>query len=46
MHSARVRSWTAEGNKYRRLEEESLIPIGFGWTVLVMALYIALVVLK
>ncbi len=35
-----------ESNKYRRLEEEFLIPVGFSWTVLVMALYIALVVLK
>jgi hypothetical protein len=32
--------------KYRRIEEEYLIPVGFGWTVLVVALYIAMVVLK
>ncbi len=32
--------------KYRKLEEEFLIPAGFGWTVLVMALYIAVVLLK
>ncbi len=34
------------GGKYRRLEEEYLIPMGFGWTVLVIALYLAEVVLK
>jgi len=28
-------------SKYRRFEEEFLIPVGFGWTVLVIALYIA-----
>jgi hypothetical protein len=34
------------GSKYRRIEEEYLIPCGFGWTVLVIALYVAMVVLK
>jgi hypothetical protein len=33
-------------SKYQRLEQEFLIPVGFGWTVLVIALYIAMVVLK
>ena len=32
--------------KYRRFEDELLIPIGFGWMVLVSALYIAVVVLQ
>ncbi len=34
------------GSKYRRFEEDYLIPVGFGWTVMVVALYIAEVVLK
>ncbi len=33
-------------SKYRRFEEEYLIPAGFGWVVMVIALYIAVVVLK
>ncbi len=33
-------------SKYRRIEEEYLIPAGFGWVVMVIALYIAVVVLK
>ena len=33
-------------SKYRRFEEEYLIPVGFGWTVMVIALYIAEVVLQ
>ena len=33
-------------DKYRKIEEEYLIPYGFGWTVMVIALYIAEVVLK
>jgi neutral trehalase len=33
-------------SKYHRIEEEYLIPYGFGWTVMVMALYIAVVILK
>ena len=37
---------TSGVSKYRRLEQEFLIPVGFGWTVLVIALYIALVVLQ
>jgi hypothetical protein len=36
----------SETSKYRRFEEEFLIPVGFGWTVLVIALYIANVVLQ
>jgi hypothetical protein len=36
----------SESSKYRRFEEEFLIPVGFGWTVLVIALYIANVVLQ
>jgi hypothetical protein len=35
-----------ESSKYRRFEEEYLIPVGFGWTVMVIALYIAVVVLQ
>ena len=34
------------GGKYQKFEEEYLIPAGFSWTVLVIALYIAVVVLK
>jgi hypothetical protein len=33
-------------DKYRRIEEEYLIPLGFGWMVLVIALYVSVVVLK
>lgn len=33
-------------DKYRRIEEEYLIPVGFGWMVLVIALYIVEVVLR
>jgi hypothetical protein len=33
-------------DKYRRFEQEFLIPVGFGWMVIVMALYLAAVVLK
>ncbi len=33
-------------DKYRRFEQEFLIPVGFGWMVIVMALYLAVVVLK
>jgi hypothetical protein len=36
----------SDSSKYRRFEEEYLIPVGFGWTVLVIALYIAVVVLQ
>jgi hypothetical protein len=36
----------SESSKYRRIEEEYLIPVGFGWTVMVIALYIAVVVLQ
>lgn len=36
----------SESNKYRRFEEEFLIPVGFGWTVMVIALYIAVVVIQ
>ena len=36
----------SETSKYRRFEEEFLIPVGFGWTVLVIALYIAVVVIQ
>lgn len=36
----------SDSGKYRRFEEEFLIPIGFGWTVMVIALYIAVVVLQ
>lgn len=36
----------SETSKYRRFEEEFLIPVGFGWMVLVIALYIANVVLQ
>lgn len=36
----------SETSKYRRFEEEFLIPVGFGWTVLVIALYIANVVIQ
>jgi len=44
-----VRAGTAmasHSSKYRRFEEEYLIPVGFGWTVMVIALYIAVVVLQ
>lgn len=36
----------SETSKYRTFEEEFLIPVGFGWTVLVIALYIANVVIQ
>jgi hypothetical protein len=36
----------SESSRYRRFEEEFLIPVGFGWTVLVIALYIAVVVIQ
>ena len=36
----------SDGSKYRRIEEEYLIPVGFGWTVMVIALYIAVVVFQ
>ena len=36
----------SESSRYQRFEEEYLIPVGFGWTVLVIALYIAVVVLQ
>jgi hypothetical protein len=36
----------SDSSKYRRFEEEYLIPLGFGWTVLVIALYIAEVLLQ
>ena len=36
----------SDSSKYRRIEEEYLIPFGFGWMVLVIALYIAEVVLQ
>jgi hypothetical protein len=36
----------SDSSKYRRIEEEFLIPVGFGWTVIVIALYIAEVVLQ
>lgn len=36
----------SETSKYRRFEEEFLIPVGFGWMVLVIALYIANVVIQ
>ncbi len=36
----------SSSSKYRRIEEDYLIPAGFGWVVLVMALYLAEVVLK
>lgn len=35
-----------ESNKYRRFEEEFLIPVGFGWMVMVIALYIAVVLIQ
>lgn len=35
-----------DSSKYRRFEEEFLIPVGFGWTVMVIALYIAVVVIQ
>jgi hypothetical protein len=35
-----------DSSKYRRIEEELLIPAGFVWMVLVMALYIVVVVLE
>lgn len=34
------------GSKWQRFEDDVLIPIGFGWTVMVIALYIAVVVLE
>ena len=34
------------GSKWQKFEDEVLIPIGFGWTVMVIALYIAMVVLE
>ena len=36
----------SDNSRYRRIEEEYLIPVGFGWTVMVIALYIAVVVLQ
>lgn len=33
-------------SKYRRFEQDYLIPVGFGWMVIVMALYIAKVLLQ
>ncbi len=35
-----------QSQKWQKIEDEVLIPIGFGWTVMVMALYFAIVVLK
>ena len=34
------------GSRWQRIEDEYLIPFGFGWTVTVAALYIAFVVLQ
>ena len=36
----------SDSSKYRKFEEEYLIPVGFGWTVMVIALYIAEVFLQ
>ncbi len=36
----------SSNSRYRRFEEDYLIPAGFGWVVMVMALYIAEVLLK
>lgn len=36
----------SDGGKYRRFEDELLIPLGFGWMVMVIALYIVVVVLN
>jgi hypothetical protein len=36
----------SDSSKYRRIEEEYLIPVGFGWVVMVIALHISVVVLK
>lgn len=36
----------SESSKYRRFEEEFLIPVGFGWMVMVIALYIAVVLIQ
>ena len=36
----------SDSDKYRRIEDEYLIPIGFSWMVMVIALYIAVVVLQ
>ncbi len=35
-----------QSDKWQKIEDEVLIPLGFGWTVMVMALYFAVVVLK
>jgi hypothetical protein len=34
------------GSKWQKFEDECLIPLGFGWTVMVIALYVAFVVLN
>jgi hypothetical protein len=34
------------GSKWQKIEDEYLIPVGFGWTVMVIALYVAFVVLQ
>ena len=34
------------GSKWRKIEDDYLIPLGFGWTVLISALYVAFVVLQ
>jgi hypothetical protein len=36
----------SDSSKYRRIEEEYLIPVGFCWVVMVIALHISVVVLK
>jgi hypothetical protein len=33
------------GSKWQRIEDEYLIPVGFGWTVMIIALYVAFVLL-
>jgi hypothetical protein len=33
-------------SKWQRIEDEYLIPLGFGWTVMIIALYVAFVVLQ
>jgi hypothetical protein len=43
---AQGEAMSLDSEKYRKLEEEFLIPAGFGWTVIVIALYIVVVVLK
>jgi hypothetical protein len=32
--------------KWQQIENELLIPAGFGWTVMVIALYIAFVIIR